>query len=113
MKISEELTTQNKQNNEKLSLMTQKKKIEDPLLKLEDEIKRQKEKKKKCKENFKKLTSFKNEYGKLMEGLLELEYKYEVTLQKIHYLEKEKESFSDKYKENLHMLEQKAGLRVK
>ena len=31
--------------------------------------------------------------------------------QKIHYLEKEKDSFTNKYKENLHMLEQKAGLR--
>jgi hypothetical protein len=111
-KISEQLTTQNKQNNEKLYLSTQKKKIEDPLVKLEEEIKRQKEKKNKCKENFKKLTQFKNEYGRLMEELLELEYKYEVTLQKIHYLEKEKGSFTDKYKDNLHLLEQKAGLRV-
>ena len=111
-KISEQLTTQNKQNNEKLYLTTQKKKIEDPLIKLEDEIKRQTEKKNKCEENFDKLTEFKKEYGLLMEELLELEYKYEVTLQKIFYLEKEKTSFTDKYKDNLHMLEQKAGLRV-
>lgn len=43
---------------------------------------------------------------------MDLEYKYEVTLQKISYLEKEKESFTNKYKLNLHAVEQRAGLRV-
>jgi hypothetical protein len=48
----------------------------------------------------------------LIKNLLDLEYKYEVTLQKISYLEKEKESFTNKYKLNLHAVEQRAGLRV-
>jgi hypothetical protein len=33
-------------------------------------------------------------------------------LQKISYLEKEKENFLNKYKDKLHNVEQKSGLRV-
>jgi len=47
----------------------------------------------------------------LIKELLADEYKYEVTLQKLAYLEKEKGNFTEKYKENLHLVEQKAGLR--
>lgn len=43
---------------------------------------------------------------------MDYEYKYEVTLQKISYLEKEKDSFTSRFKQNLHTVEQKAGLRV-
>jgi len=61
--------------------------------------------------HFKGLAALKEEYGFLMKELLDLEYKYEVTLQKIHYLQKGKENFENKYKDNLHLIEQKAGLR--
>jgi hypothetical protein len=59
-----------------------------------------------------KLFSFYFLFLDLIKQLLDLEYKYEVTLQKISYLEKEKESFTNKYKLNLHAVEQRAGLRV-
>ena len=44
--------------------------------------------------------------------LLDLEYKYEVTLQKLSYLEKERDSFQERYRLNLHAIEQRSGLRV-
>ncbi len=47
-----------------------------------------------------------------MKELLDSEYKYEVTYQKILFLEKEKESFIDKFKDKLNLVEQKSGLRV-
>ena len=51
--------------------------------------------------------------SELIKSLLDLEYKYEVTLQKISFLEKEKENFLNKYRLNLHGVEQRSGLRVK
>jgi hypothetical protein len=58
-----------------------------------------------------KIYLFINIFLELIKELLSDEYKYEVTLQKLAYLEKEKENFVSKYKENLHLVEQKAGLR--
>jgi len=48
-----------------------------------------------------------------MKELLDFEYKYEVTLQNISYLEKELNTLRNNYKGKLNEVEQKAGLRVK
>ena len=42
---------------------------------------------------------------------MDLEYKFEVTLQKVNYLDKEHNHFLDKYKGSLHKVEQESGLR--
>lgn len=47
-----------------------------------------------------------------MKDLLDYEYKYEVTLQNISYLEKEQTDLRNNYKDKLNEVEQKAGLRV-
>jgi hypothetical protein len=47
-----------------------------------------------------------------MKELLDSEYKYEVTFQKILFLEKEKDGLTGKFKHMLNTVEQKAGLRV-
>jgi hypothetical protein len=47
-----------------------------------------------------------------MKELLDSEYKYEVTYQKILFLEKEKVGITGKFKDMLNTVEQKAGLRV-
>jgi len=47
-----------------------------------------------------------------MKELLDFEYKYEVTLQNISYLEKELNNIRSNYKGKLNEVEQKAGLRV-
>lgn len=48
-----------------------------------------------------------------MKELLDFEYKYEVTLQNISYLEKELTALRNSYKGKLNEVEQKAGLRVR
>jgi hypothetical protein len=48
----------------------------------------------------------------LIKELLDSEYKYEVTLQKNMFLEKDKNAFSEKFKDKLHLVEQRSGLRV-
>ncbi len=48
-----------------------------------------------------------------MKELLDSEYKYEVTYQKILFLEKEKNGLTGKFKDVLNTVEQKSGLRVK
>jgi len=106
--------------NQKQSKMAQRKKNEEPLKKYEDEIEKLVYKEKICQENFSKLKEKNEQYNckffnkivALIKELLNHEYKYEVILQKINYLEKEKESFMNKYKLNLHSVEQHAGLRV-
>lgn len=118
--FSAELQKQGNLKSRKLYRLSQKKKIEDPLNKLKEEILILIEKEKKCQENFKDLKGKNEDYGSniifnyigLIKELLDLEYKYEVTLQKISYLEKEKDNFMSKYKQSLHDVEQKAGLRV-
>lgn len=48
----------------------------------------------------------------LIKQLLDNEYKYEVTFQSVTYLERERDHFMNKYKQALHAVEQRAGLRV-
>jgi hypothetical protein len=50
--------------------------------------------------------------SELMKELLDSEYKYEVTFQKILFLEKEKEALTGKFKDMLNKVEQRSGLRV-
>ena len=52
------------------------------------------------------------EYKKKMQEMLDNEYKLEVYLQKIQYLKKEKDMYTSKYKDELHKVQQKAGLKV-
>lgn len=122
--FSAELQKQGNLKSKKLFRMNQKKKNEEPLLKLRAEIELLLKQEKECQENFANLRDKNEEYNSkenyinffnfldFIKNLLDLEYKYEVTLQKISYLEKEKESFTNKYKLNLHAVEQRAGLRV-
>ena len=67
---------------------------------------------KECLENYDKLKTNNMMYKELMKELLDHEYKYEVTLQNISYLEKELNAIRNNYKEKLNEVEQKAGLRV-
>ena len=48
----------------------------------------------------------------MIKELLDSEYKYEVTLQKNMFLDKEKNAFADKFRDKLHSVEQRSGLRV-
>lgn len=96
----------------KANKMMQKKKIEEPLKKLKETIIEKTEEADICKKNNDKLHKINEEYKRLMKELLDFEYKYEVTLQKVSFLEKEKDSYMNKYKGELHSVEQKAGLRV-
>lgn len=47
----------------------------------------------------------------MIKQLLDAEYKYEVTFQKVNFLEKERESYFQKYKDALHRVEQESGLK--
>lgn len=111
--FSAELQKQGNLKSKKLFRMSQKKKNEEPLLKLNVEIETLLKQEEECQENFANLKDKNEEYNRLIKQLLDFEYKYEVTLQKISYLEKEKDNFMNKYKLNLHAVEQRSGLRVK
>jgi len=110
--FSAELQKQGNLKSKKLYRMSQKKKNEEPLLKLKVEIETLLKQEEECQENFANLKDKNEEYNRLIKQLLDFEYKYEVTLQKISYLEKEKDNFMNKYKLNLHAVEQRSGLRV-
>jgi hypothetical protein len=69
------------------------------------------EKEAKCKENFNLLRNQNKDYKKLIKQLLDQEYKYEVTFQKVTYLDKEHNHYVDKYKNSLHKVEQESGLK--
>ena len=120
--FSTELQNQGNLKSRKLYRYSQLNKINEPYNRLLSENKKQKGVEEKCMENFEILKNKNEEYGSknllknkfnldLIKQLLNDEYKYEVTLQKLSYLEKEKDSFVNRYKENLHLVEQKAGLR--
>jgi hypothetical protein len=111
--FSAELQKQGNLKSKKLYRMSQKKKNEEPLLKLKVEIETLLKQEEECQENFANLKDKNEEYNRLIKQLLDFEYKYEVTLQKISYLEKERDNFMNKYKLNLHAVEQRSGLRVK
>jgi len=85
--------------------------IEEPWKKNEKLIAEKAKEEELCKSRFKELSGLNTDYSKLKEDLLDKEYKYEVTFQKIKYLEKEKGYFVNKYKDILHDVEQKAGLK--
>lgn len=89
-----------------------KRKIEEPLNKLQNEISEFIEKEKICLENHYKLTKLKKDYKNKLKELLDCEFKLEVTLQKNDYLDKKKIDYTQKYKDKLHLIQQKAGLRV-
>jgi hypothetical protein len=110
--------------SEKLKGINKKKRIEEPLKQLRIEIDEKIKEEALCKENFLLLKDQNKDYNSkfkfktiyilgLIKQLLDHEYKYEVTLQKISYLEREKNNFVNKYKLSLHNVEQKSGLRVK
>lgn len=91
--------------------INQKKKIEVPYKKLIEENKILTDKETKCKENFALLRNQNKDYKKLIKQLLDEEYKYEVTFQKVTYLDKEHSHYVDKYKNSLHKVEQESGLK--
>ena len=90
-----------------------KRKIEEPLNKYLAEIEEKTKEEKICLENHEILTKLKKDYKNKLKELLDCEFKLEVTLQKIDYLEKKKIDYTQKYKLKLHSIEQKAGLRVR
>jgi hypothetical protein len=118
--FSSELETQNELKKKKLKALNKKKKIEDPLNQLTKENEELLKKEKECIENFEDLKRKNDDYGsnyllkilELIKELLDSEYKYEVTLQKNMFLEKEKDAFSGQFKDKLHLVEQRSGLRV-
>ena len=79
--------------------------------KIIEENKRLLEKEAKCKENFSLLRNQNKDYKKLIKQLLDQEYKYEVTFQKVTYLDKEHTHYVDLYKNSLHRVEQESGLK--
>ena len=109
--LKKAIDLQNVQKNKKNKKINQKKKIEEPYQRLLEENKILLEKEAKCKENFDLLRDQNQEYNTLIKQLLAAEYKYEVTFQKVTYLDKEKEHFFNKYKESLHKVEQESGLK--
>ena len=94
--------------NKKINL---KNKIDIPYRRLIEENKRLLEKEAKCKENFNLLRNQNKDYKNLIKQLLDQEYKYEVTFQKVAYLDKEHNHYIDKYKNSLHKVEQESGLK--
>ena len=90
-----------------------KKKKEEPLEKSERENELNLIIEEQCKVYYEELKSLRSNYQQLMKDMLDNEYKLEVILQKNMYLEKEKEQYTKKYKDSLHLIEQKAGLKVR
>ena len=103
--------TQNDLKNAKNSKINQKNKTEIPYRRIIEENKQLLEKEAKCKENFGMLKNQNKDYKKLIKQLLDEEYKYEVTFQKVTYLDKEHSHYVDKYKNSLHKVEQESGLK--
>lgn len=96
----------------KMKKLSEKKKIEEPLKKLNKEIIENLKKEEECIKFYSELKGLRDEYTQMMKEMLDSEYKLEVVLQKISYLEKEKEEYTKSYKHKLHIVEQKAGLKV-
>lgn len=103
--------TQNDLKNAKNAKINQKNKTEMPYKRIIEENKQLLEKEAKCKENFGMLKNQNKDYKKLIKQLLDEEYKYEVTFQKVTYLDKEHSHYIDKYKKSLHDVEQESGLK--
>ena len=97
--------------NAKNKKINQKNRTEIPYKRIIEENKRLLEKEAKCKENFNLLRNQNKDYKKLIKQLLDQEYKYEVTFQKVAYLDKEHNHYVDKYKNSLHKVEQESGLK--
>ena len=97
--------------NAKNKKINQKNRIEIPYKRIIEENKRLLEKEAKCKENFSLLRNQNKDYKKLIKQLLDQEYKYEVTFQKVTYLDKEHTHYVDLYKNSLHRVEQESGLK--
>ena len=97
--------------NAKNKKINQKNRTEVPYKRIIEENKRLLEKEAKCKENFSLLRTQNNDYKKLIKQLLDQEYKYEVTFQKVTYLDKEHTHYVDLYKNSLHKVEQESGLK--
>ena len=98
--------------NAKNKKINQKNRIEIPYKRIIEENKRLLEKEAKCKENFSLLRNQNKDYKKLIKQLLDQEYKYEVTFQKVTYLDKEHTHYVDLYKNSLHRVEQESGLKL-
>ena len=94
---------QNNLKNAKNKKINQKNRTEIPYKRIEKEAK--------CKENFSLLRNQNKDYKKLIKQLLDQEYKYEVTFQKVTYLDKEHTHYVDLYKNSLHRVEQESGLK--
>lgn len=105
------IKAQNDLKNKKNKKISQKKKIEEPYKKLVEDNRIKLAEEEKCKENFALLKNQNIEYNKLIKQLLDEEYKYEVTFQKVTYLDKEHGHYLDKYKGSLHQVEQESGLK--
>ena len=97
--------------NAKNKKINQKNRTEVPYKRIIEENKRLLEKEAKCKENFSLLRTQNNDYKKLIKQLLDQEYKYEVTFQKVTYLDKEHTHYVNLYKNSLHKVEQESGLK--
>lgn len=110
--FTEQLKIQGQLKARKNKKLNEKKKIEEPLKKIDKEINENLEKEQKCKKIYLELKALRAEYKKKMQEMLDNEYKLEVYLQKIQYLKKEKDMYTTKYKEELHKVQQKAGLKV-
>jgi hypothetical protein len=102
---------QNQLKNAKNKKINQKNRTEIPYKRIIEENKRLLEKEAKCKENFSLLRNQNKDYKKLIKQLLDQEYKYEVTFQKVTYLDKEHTHYVDLYKNSLHRVEQESGLK--
>ena len=102
---------QTKVKNAKNKKINQKNRTEIPYKRIIEENKRLLEKEAKCKENFSLLRNQNKDYKKLIKQLLDQEYKYEVTFQKVTYLDKEHTHYVDLYKNSLHRVEQESGLK--
>ncbi len=109
----EETKNQDLLKNKKAKKLTEKKDIEEPLSKYNKEIEEFTLKEIECIKNHDILKKLKDEYQGLMKDVLDHEFKLEVTLQRILYLEKEYDKYLQLYKDKLHVVEQKAGLKVR
>ena len=107
----EETKNQDLLKNKKAKKLTEKKDIEEPLSKYNKEIEEFTLKEIECIKNHDILKKLKDEYQVLMKEVLDHEFKLEVTLQRILYLEKEYDKYLQLYKDKLHVVEQKAGLK--
>lgn len=108
----DELKEQGVLKARKMKKLGEKKKIEEPLKKIMKENEENLLKEQECIRFYDELKRLRDEYQRMMKEMLDSEYKLEVVLQKIEYLKKEKNEYTKKYKDNLHIVEQKAGLKV-